>query len=131
MDRKILSDAEVEALFETHNISDIKILHSELERDIDKKREELRTTVGERYRDLMEAAETITRMKTTSNDVVHAFKNIAETTVKFDYYPTTATQHLIRETEQETKSNDVFKKSLLNIDIDLDNFKAVNMPRNF
>ena len=80
MDRKILSDAEVEALFETHNISDIKQLHSELERDIDKKREELRTTVGERYRDLMEAAETITRMKTTSNDVVNAFKNIAETT---------------------------------------------------
>ena len=105
MDRKILSDAEVEALFETHNISDIKQLHSELERDIDKKREELRTTVGERYRDLMEAAETITRMKTTSNDVVHAFKNIAETTVKFDYYPTTATQHLIRETEQETKKD--------------------------
>ena len=115
MDRKILSDAEVEALFETHNISDIKQLHSELERDIDKKREELRTTVGERYRDLMEAAETITRMKTTSNDVVNAFKNIAETTVKFDYYPTTATQHFIRETEQETKKDDNSQLFLLSL----------------
>ena len=85
--RQILSDADVESLFQTQNISDIKKFNNALERDIDRKREELRTTVGERYRDLMEAAETITHMKTTSSEVVDAFKNIAESTSKFDYYP--------------------------------------------
>ena len=88
--RDILSDPDVEALFQTRNISYIKKFNSDLERDIDKKREELRTTVGERYRDLMEAAETITHMKTTSFEVVDAFKNVAETTSKFDYYPTSS-----------------------------------------
>ena len=84
--RDILSDADVEALFETKPISDIKQFNHELEKDIDKKREELRTTVGERYRDLMEAAETITHMKSTSIDVVNAFKDIAATTSKYEYY---------------------------------------------
>ena len=84
--RDILSDADVEALFETNSISDIKQFNIDLEKDVDKKREELRTTVGERYRDLMEAAETITHMKTTSIDVVNAFKDIAATTYKYEYY---------------------------------------------
>merc|ERR1719367_2146612 len=84
--RDILSDADVEALFETNSISDIKQFNIDLEKDVDKKREELRTTVGERYRDLMEAAETITHMKTTSIDVVNAFKDIAATTSKYEYY---------------------------------------------
>ena len=84
--RDILSDADVEVLFETNSISDIKQFNIDLEKDVDKKREELRTTVGERYRDLMEAAETITRMKTTSIDVVSAFKDIAATTSKYEYY---------------------------------------------
>ena len=84
--REIMTDADVEVLFQSKTISDIKKINSDLERDIDKKREELRTTVGERYRDLMEAAETITHMEITSLEVVEAFKNIAETTAKFDHY---------------------------------------------
>ena len=84
--RDILSDADVEVLFETNSISEIKQFNIDLEKDVDKKREELRTTVGERYRDLMEAAETITHMKTTSIDVVSAFKDIAATTSKYETY---------------------------------------------
>lgn len=38
--------------------------------DIDRKREELRTMVGERYRDLMEAAETIMRMRESADAVI-------------------------------------------------------------
>jgi Vps51/Vps67 len=38
-------------------------LNAGLKHDIDQKREELRTMVGERYRDLMEAADTIAQMK--------------------------------------------------------------------
>ena len=34
----------------------------------------------------MEAAETITHMKSTSIDVVNAFKDIAATTSKYEYY---------------------------------------------
>jgi hypothetical protein len=57
-------NTDLEALFANHTIDEIEKLSQGLKHDIDQKREELRTMVGERYRDLMEAADTITQMKT-------------------------------------------------------------------
>ena len=39
-------------------------------REVDKKREELRVMVGERYRDLIEAADTIQNMKLSAGQVI-------------------------------------------------------------
>ena len=103
----IVSDSDVEALFQTRDIAYIKQFNSDLERDIDKKREDLRTTVGERYRDLMEAAETITHMKTTSLEVVNAFKRVTETTSKFDYYPKSSIRSSISYKQELHLQNDV------------------------
>ena len=58
-----LFDTDLDVLFNNHTIDEIEKLSQGLKHDIDQKREELRTMVGERYRDLMEAADTITQMK--------------------------------------------------------------------
>ncbi|XP_066999265.2 conserved oligomeric Golgi complex subunit 1 isoform X2 [Anabrus simplex] len=57
-------------LFEEHTISEIQEINRKLQAEIERKREELRTMVGERYRDLIEAADTISDMKTTAEDVI-------------------------------------------------------------
>ena len=59
----MLFNTDLETLFTNHTIDEIEKLSQGLKHDIDQKREELRTMVGERYRDLMEAADTITQMK--------------------------------------------------------------------
>ena len=78
------SHKDVEELFETTSVDEIRVIltgaahfksdlslaiHGQftcwfigLEREMDSKREELRTLVGERYRDLMEAANTIAQV---------------------------------------------------------------------
>ena len=56
-------NTDLEVLFANQTIDEIEKLSQGLKHDIDQKREELRTMVGERYRDLMEAADTITQMK--------------------------------------------------------------------
>ena len=67
-DSKLSLDPE--QLFETKSIDEIATFSRSLTVDIDRKREELRTMVGERYRDLMEAAETITKMRESSDSVI-------------------------------------------------------------
>ncbi len=57
-------------LFETKTVDEIAELSRSLARDVDRKREELRTMVGERYRDLMEAADTIARMREGAEAVI-------------------------------------------------------------
>jgi len=59
-----------ESLFESQNVDEITAFARSLTRDADKKREELRTMVGERYRDLMEAADTIAKMRDGADQVV-------------------------------------------------------------
>ena len=60
----------IDNLFETRPIDELSTYSRTLQRSIDMKREELRVMVGERYRDLMEAAETIQRMKSGSEKVI-------------------------------------------------------------
>ena len=56
-------NTDLDSLFTTHTIDEIEKLSQGLKHDIDQKREELRTMVGESYRDLMDAADTIAQMK--------------------------------------------------------------------
>uniref|UniRef100_H0V179 Conserved oligomeric Golgi complex subunit 1 n=1 Tax=Cavia porcellus TaxID=10141 RepID=H0V179_CAVPO len=51
------------ALFETHGAEEIRRLERQVRAEIEHKKEELRQMVGERYRDLMEAADTIGQMR--------------------------------------------------------------------
>ncbi|XP_028161086.1 conserved oligomeric Golgi complex subunit 1 isoform X4 [Ostrinia furnacalis] len=61
-----LLDIVPEQLFQTHFISDIDQVQKKLQYEIERKREELRAMVGERYRDLIHAADTIEEMKVTT-----------------------------------------------------------------
>ena len=69
IDDAILS-LDPDQIFELQNIDQVKELVRRLQHETDRKREELRTLVGERYRDLMEAAETIICMRDTSSEVI-------------------------------------------------------------
>ena len=51
-------NTDLETVFTSNSIEEIEKLSQGLKHDIDQKREELRTMVGEKYRDLMEAADT-------------------------------------------------------------------------
>ncbi|VVD04236.1 unnamed protein product [Leptidea sinapis] len=67
-----LLEVEPEKLFETYSISEIDQVQKKLQYEIERKREELRAMVGERYRDLIHAADTIEEMRgTTSSTLNH------------------------------------------------------------
>ena len=73
-----LLDLEPDKIFEVKTISEVKDLIRGLQHETDRKREELRSLVGERYRDLMEAAETIIEMRQTSTQVLESIQNTHE-----------------------------------------------------
>lgn len=56
-------------LFEQYSIKQIHEIEQSIRADIEKKKEDLRQMVGERYRDLIEAADTIGQMQQTSANV--------------------------------------------------------------
>ncbi|CAB4013243.1 Conserved oligomeric Golgi complex subunit 1, partial [Paramuricea clavata] len=71
-------DAEEDSqnLFQKHSVAEIMELEKRARGDIERKKEELRLMVGERYRDLIDAADTIGEMKQCSNTVNHSIKTI-------------------------------------------------------
>ncbi|XP_054270661.1 conserved oligomeric Golgi complex subunit 1 isoform X2 [Macrosteles quadrilineatus] len=83
-------------LFEKSSISEIEDVQKKLQSEIERKREELRTMVGERYRDLIEAADTISIMKNLSEKVIEDVNKMKTATAelqqrqvsgfKMDYY---------------------------------------------
>ncbi|CAM1299135.1 COG1 (predicted), partial [Pycnogonum litorale] len=74
-----------EALFENYTIEEIQEIEKKTKMEIEKKKEELRLMVGERYRDLIEAADTIQAMKSSAvcitkciNDIVSQCKSLPD-----------------------------------------------------
>lgn len=65
-------------LFENHSIKEIQEIEKKLRNDIERKKEELRQMVGERYRDLMEAADTITEMKGIAESVTECIHSLED-----------------------------------------------------
>uniref|UniRef100_A0A8C6RWY6 Conserved oligomeric Golgi complex subunit 1 n=1 Tax=Nannospalax galili TaxID=1026970 RepID=A0A8C6RWY6_NANGA len=62
------------ALFETYGAEEIRGLERQVRAEIEHKKEELRQMVGERYRDLIEAADTIGQMRRCAEGLVDAVK---------------------------------------------------------
>nr|CAB3232526.1 conserved oligomeric Golgi complex subunit 1-like [Phallusia mammillata] len=66
----------VTQLFTDKNVDEMNELESKTRREIELKKEELRQMVGERYRDLIEAADTIAEMKRCSANVGDSIKDL-------------------------------------------------------
>ncbi|XP_004860624.1 conserved oligomeric Golgi complex subunit 1 isoform X1 [Heterocephalus glaber] len=71
---KRLDPRDAAALFETHGAEEIRGLERQVRAEIEHKKEELRQMVGERYRDLIEAADTIGQMRRCAEGLVDAVK---------------------------------------------------------
>nr|XP_012153451.1 PREDICTED: conserved oligomeric Golgi complex subunit 1 [Megachile rotundata] len=69
-------DLDINKLFEEHTIKEIEGIQKKIQYESDRKKIELRTLVGERYRDLILAADTIGKMKLTSERVLSRIINI-------------------------------------------------------
>ncbi|TRY75813.1 hypothetical protein TCAL_07009 [Tigriopus californicus] len=63
-------------LFEQHSVEELTAIHRSLRQQMEGKREELRTMVGERYRDLIEAADTINTMKTGARHTIQTIQDL-------------------------------------------------------
>ncbi|CAH0390131.1 unnamed protein product [Bemisia tabaci] len=66
------------SLFEKYNKDEIERVHSKLSSEIEKKKEELRTMVGERYRDLINAADSIKSMEVLSSKIIDDVHDLSE-----------------------------------------------------
>ncbi|KAJ8389155.1 hypothetical protein AAFF_G00123610 [Aldrovandia affinis] len=64
------------ALFERYNTEEIRAIERKVRGEIEQKKEELRQMVGERYRDLIDAADTIGEMRQCSESVVHSIQDM-------------------------------------------------------
>ncbi|KYQ53960.1 Conserved oligomeric Golgi complex subunit 1 [Trachymyrmex zeteki] len=71
-------DLDINKLFEQHTIKEIEEIQKKIQLESDRKKLELRTLVGERYRDLILAADTIGKMKITSEKVTSRIINIED-----------------------------------------------------
>lgn len=63
-------------LFERYNTEEIRTIERRVRGEIEQKKEELRQMVGERYRDLIDAADTIGEMRQCSESVVKSIQNM-------------------------------------------------------
>lgn len=63
-------------LFETCNLTEIESLQSSLKKDVEKKADQLKSLVSEKYRDLIDAADTISSMAIIVNDITNVTENI-------------------------------------------------------
>ncbi|KAM6297600.1 conserved oligomeric Golgi complex subunit 1 isoform 2-T2 [Aegotheles albertisi] len=68
--------AEAEALFEAHTAAELRAVERRLRAGIEQKREEVRQMVGERYRDLIEAADTIAEMRLSAERLLGAVRGL-------------------------------------------------------
>lgn len=65
-------------LFERYNTEQIRRIERKVRGEIEQKKEELRQMVGERYRDLIDAADTIREMRQCSESVVHSVQDMQQ-----------------------------------------------------
>ncbi|KAH8243236.1 hypothetical protein KR032_005732 [Drosophila birchii] len=71
-----LLNLNVDTLFEQHGVSEIDAVHKKIQTLVENKREELRTHVGERYRDLLQAADTIAAMQTSAGTLIEQVHHV-------------------------------------------------------
>ena len=66
---------DTDALFRQHSISELRALHSQLQKDAVAKKGHLRVMVGERYRDVIQASDSIRHMR----DAAESLKGLLNT----------------------------------------------------
>uniref|UniRef100_A0A3Q2QGW3 Conserved oligomeric Golgi complex subunit 1 n=1 Tax=Fundulus heteroclitus TaxID=8078 RepID=A0A3Q2QGW3_FUNHE len=66
------------ALFERYSTEEIRRIERKVRGEIEQKKEELRQMVGERYRDLIDAADTIGEMRQRSESVVESIQDMQQ-----------------------------------------------------
>ncbi|WAR00774.1 COG1-like protein, partial [Mya arenaria] len=71
-----LAEMDTNLMFEQHTVEEIRGIEKRTRADIERKKEDLRTMVGERYRDLIEAADTIADMKNSALNVMSTIGRI-------------------------------------------------------
>lgn len=69
-------DQQAENLFIDKNIPEIRQVEQRTRLDIERKKEELRQMVGERYRDMIEAADSVIYMQEAARNVVDILSNV-------------------------------------------------------
>lgn len=69
-------------LFESYNTEQIRRIERKVRGEIEQKKEELRQMVGERYRDLIDAADTIGEMRQCSESVVQSIQDMHQYCLK-------------------------------------------------
>lgn len=65
-----LQDGSVDSLFVHFNVREVRTVEERASKEAEAKREELRTMVGDRYRDLLGAADSIVRMRKASETLL-------------------------------------------------------------
>lgn len=71
-----LIDLDVKKLFVEHKIDEIVEIQKLLDAEIERKRTELRSMVGDRYKDILTASDSIKSMKDISSKIVESIENI-------------------------------------------------------
>ncbi|XP_044263815.1 conserved oligomeric Golgi complex subunit 1 isoform X2 [Tribolium madens] len=73
-----LLELDVDKLFEDHKIEEIIEIEKLLDAEIERKRVELRSMVGDRYKDVLAASDAIKNMKTISQQIVDNIQHITD-----------------------------------------------------
>ena len=66
---------DTDALFRQHSVPELRALHSQLQKEAVAKKGHLRVMVGERYRDVIEASDSIRHMKDASESLKGLLEN--------------------------------------------------------
>lgn len=72
-------------LFERHNTEQIRQIERKVREEIEQKKEELRQMVGERYRHLIDVADTIGEMRQCSESVVQSIQDMQQYCVRLKH----------------------------------------------
>ncbi|TPX59377.1 hypothetical protein PhCBS80983_g02491 [Powellomyces hirtus] len=72
-DTASLAGMDPDAVFEKHSVAEVRTMLARTSVDIERKKQDLRVMVGERYRDLIDAADAIKTMSTAAHDVDATF----------------------------------------------------------
>ncbi|CAF1685127.1 unnamed protein product, partial [Adineta ricciae] len=100
---------DIDSIFVKYTINEIRDIEQKIKDDMERKKEELRSMVGERYRDLIEAADAIFEMKTCAKGVEQFVHLLNEKCGKIDH--TILTQSSLANSKSDKQ---FFKLTLVN-----------------
>ncbi|KAL5005428.1 hypothetical protein ScPMuIL_018884 [Solemya velum] len=98
-------ESDTDLLFEKFSVEEIRDIEKKTRLDIERKKEDLRTMVGERYRELIEAADTIYDMQVSAENVTKSFEHIDQmcTELKNNYLVKGSSLHQRTKAELDQK----------------------------